>query len=365
MPLRRGMLCSLLLTALLLLTLPTVRSRLFADDGRVSPRLKPARQQPLTVWLIGDRTDSLRLLRREIAAFEKQTPGARVYLRSADAGELYAEGAVRPDVVLFSPGTVLEDALLPIAGDPPCRQDAAIAGVSAGERYALPLWYAPSVLCVPNDWIVGRPAATATATPLFALGTPPPTSAVQPKPTEPPPELPWQSVAGSVAARDGVALAQLAAMCPASERARLTETLTPQWNADGKLKPRGDAALLTLKAYRKALADGKPITGFALTPAASDAALFLGFSRDSALARAFADRLLSADTQSALDEHGLFPVRTDAPHPTGERVARELSRLYQANLLLPNAFAHTREELDQLCRAALTGDPIETLLRLR
>ena len=362
---RRGMLCSLLLTAALLLALPTVWQSVESGGARVSDRLRPARQQPLTVWLIEDRTDSLRLLRREIAAFEKANEGARVYLRNADANELFAADAVLPDVVLFS--ALPEGALLPMAGDLGCRTDAVSAGMSSGELYAVPLWYAPGVLCVPAEWLTSAPAATATATPFFALGTPLPTSAVQPLATEAPPTVPWDVVAERLDATEGVALLQAVSSCPVKLRPALISTLQAQFDADGRLRVAGGsgAYMTTLAGYRKAVSAGAAIVGFPLFPAATDRVLYLGFAKASPLAEAFLGRLLSRETQAMLDEYGLFPTREGVAPAVRDRLTGELEALYEGALLFPNAFAHVRGELNELCRAGLAGDPAEALLRLR
>ncbi len=366
------MLCCLLLTALLLLALPGLTETLTArDPTRVSDRLRPAKQRTLTVWMIGDRTESLGWVKARLAAYEKAHPGARVYLRSADESELYAENAALPDAALFAALSAPERALLPITGAPDCRADAIAAGRAAGTLYAAPLCYAPSVLAVPTALLPVRenappPSAAAPKSYFsFAPATPDP---VQPKTTPRPDEIPWAALVERLSAPEGAALQQLSAMCPADARAGLISALAKQWNAGGERKsPVAETAarVLTVAAYRRALAAGEALTGFAMTPAACDRALLCGVTGEDGAA--LMRWLLSEESQAALAGYGLYPTRPGAPHPAESAAERETSALYASALLLTNAFSHTVKERDALCRSAFTSgnDPVETLLRLR
>ena len=360
------MLVCLLLTAALSAAVPSLwRGLTGPASTRVSDRLRPARQQTLSVWLIADTCDASAWLRRELAAFEKLHPGVRTFLRRADAQELYAQGAALPDVALFSTGAVTrpEAALLALAGDWGVRADALSAGQYRGEQYALPLCFAPMTLCVPERLLASPDrTARATATPKshFSFQT---ASPVQPKQTPAPPEIPWDALADQLAAPEGTALQQLLLTAPAAARAKLIARVGAQWNADGEAI-KGDYAARALPLAQAQKQEGER---FALTPAVSDRVLLGALTRQSESAAALLQWLLSEAAQGDLAAHGLYPLREGAALPQGDALTRELSALYGGPLLLANAFSCAAAERAALCRAGFLagGDPVETLLQLR
>lgn len=390
---RTSILCSLLLTAALLVVLPSLLDGLSQWDGqRMAPRLRPSKTQPLVIWLLTDPTEGGTHLSRQISLFEKQNPGVRVFLRKADATELLAKETVLPDVLLFGPGAFGEPgkALLPLALDMGLSPAALMAGQSAMVQYALPLWVAPSVLAVPAS-LLPLEIAPASPTPssFFQLGTPAPQEEGTPLGQEPPlpqaSEIPWASflLPDVLLQPKGMALQQLLSMCPADFRAALVEGLLRQGTdtprptsppAQGKsVLPKGKAQtaappaarVLSLNACQRATAAGEALVPFPMTPAASENVLFLGLCRESEPALAFVKHLFSQEARGALSSFGLLP--TVPANPSADPLYGSLSALYANNPLLANAFEHTAQELQALCLDGFARqvDPVETLLRLR
>lgn len=102
-----------------------------------------------------------------------------------------------------------------------------------------------------------------------------------------------------------------------------------------------------------------------MEPFVSDRVRYVSLCRDSDLSRAFVRFLLGRERQTAALSRGLMPcaVSEDATDPLA---AAMLGRM-RAGVSLPNAFAHTREELLSLCADGFSraADPVETLLSLR
>lgn len=390
---RTSILCSLLLTAALLLALPSLLEGLPPWDGqRMAPRLRPAKTQPLVVWLLTDPTGSGTFLSRQISLFEKENPGVRVFLRKADVLELTAQGAVLPDVLLFGPGAFGQPGrvLLPLAADMDLSPAALLAGQSAMTQYALPLWIAPSVLAVPAALLPSdiAPASPAPSS-FFQLGTPAPEEkgpqAGEVPAAADPSAIPWEALVqpGALPGPKGMALQQLLSMCPSQFRAALVERLAGQGSPASRPTPspfpskapplKGKAQtpvppgtrVLSLGACQQALAAGEALVPFPMTPAASENVLFLGLCRDSEPARALVAHLLSREAREALSFFGLLPT---VPTPlSADPLYESLAALYAKSPLLANAFEHTPQELQALCLDGFTRqvDPVETLLRLR
>lgn len=379
---RTSALCCLLLAAALLCALPSLLVSLSSQGGeRMAERLRPKTTQMLTIWLISDAAESKKHLNEQIALFEKQNAGVRVYLRRADAEELFTDGAVLPDVVLFSPGVITDPAraLLPIdATHVGCASDGLTAGRSAGVQYAVPLWYAPSVLAVPSVFFPTEaiPLPSPKQSSFFDLSTPAPTPAPNVDSDEsvslPSADLiPWGELLESSAltAPKGIDLIQLLSMCPSAMRPALIASLTGLSSASATSAPTPApiACVMTLAEYQSAVAGGQSLAGFALTPACTQRVLFLGICKDHALSRAFLTYLFSPDSQAALPTHSLLSAAETAAPVQGDPLTRQLARQYQNGLLFPNAFEHTLQELYALCEDAFrrNQDPVETLLRLR
>ena len=262
MPNRRmGLMTSLLLTALLLAAMPGVMARITQqDDNRMAPILRPPKLRTITVWVLGSGVEDGKPLKSLCSSFEKAHPGARVFLRRADAGELYGEDAVLPDVLLFETGAIQEPErfLLPLDGLDPDES----SGLSALVRYAVPLWYQPAYLRYPADW--GDDPWTMLRTP------------------------------GTLRLPEGLALSQLLMTCPIQHREALVAAArTPGAEAQVVYAP-----------------PGEEWGSAALVPEVSDRVRYAALCRQSEDAQAFVQHLLHADVENPLrkaDQAALFP----------------------------------------------------------
>lgn len=379
----------LLLSAVLLITLPTLLEGIQSQDGqRMAERLRPEKARTLTLWVMRDNTAGEKYLGQQIALFEQQHSGVRVFLRKTDLTDLTAEGAVLPDMLLFSPGAFGNPAevLIPLMNVPGVCAEGLLSGQSGGTQYATPLWLAPSVLTLPVEWLPEEISITTapTASSFFDLATPAPTqsqSETQRQLGEA--DIPWEKllIPGALALPEGMAQQQLLSMCPTDMRPALvaalaanesTPTSAPTSAGKGQSAPRatqgpGSAKVMTLAAYEAAIGSGQPLCGFAMSPATTQNVLLAGLCRDSDLARMFLEQLLSGDAQAALSGYSLLPViSVENTLPAGTLTAQLLEK-YQRGLLLPNSFEYTAQELESLCRDGFlrNADPVETLLRLR
>lgn len=340
---RTGTITALLLTAALFLAMPgAVRSCLPKDENRMDERLRPSKLRTLTVWLLpGAMEADSRLIRQLCSQFEKENSGARIFLRTARAEELYAENVVLPDAVLFDTGAITapEGVLLPLAGE--SHASRTFGGVS----YALPLWLDVNVLCLPVEWTGHEDGENPSARESL-LGQEAPVQQTQLLTAE---TLPWERLleSGSIHLPTGIALQQLTLMCPVALRPRLP-------GACGE----GGAEVRTLSRHI-ALGDGK--AACLMTPALSDHVRYIGLCRDSEEARALVR--LFAQSQEALRHH-LLPL---AGGESADGLMGQALSLFGEVFTLPNAFAHSREGLESLCLHAFQSglDPVETLLKLR
>lgn len=339
---RWSVLSALLLTACILWMLPAAWRQVIApDSNRMDIRLRPSRLRTLTVWKLPEDFGDGKLLRAACSAFEKQHDGVRIFLRTATAAELYAPDAVLPDIVLFGTGEIVSpENLLPLDQTHP-------SGMHAGQALAVPLWLSPNVLSLPCEWL-GQPAAPAAQS-LLAHATPVPQkdrSAVLSAS-----QLPWEMLLAEdgLVMPHGVALQQLMLCCPE----KLTE-----------LASTGKASVEPLAKYQKRLSDGEALCAFPLTPAVSDRVRYAALCRDGEDARAFLAFLMKA-WQPQAPAHGLLPLQKSTLQ--SDPLLSSLQLLFSQNITLPNAFAHTREELNALCLDGFVrlADPVETLLQLR
>lgn len=249
MPNRRtGILTSLLLAAALMLLLPGLMKPPMRDHNRMAPILRPPKLRTLTVWLTANGPEDGRLIRNLCSGFEKAHPGARIFLRRADAQEWMEPDAVRPDVLLFAPGEVLSpaDVLLPLEGFD--TQES--SGQSALVRYAVPLWYAPAHLHYPEAWG----------------------------------DDPWQQLRtpGTLALPEGLRLAQLLMSCPMQHRSALIQAAQTQGT---------DARVMAEPAQE----EGR--RSIRLIPEVSDLVRFAAICRDGKDARAFVEYLLQSEAE--------------------------------------------------------------------
>ncbi|GHU71447.1 hypothetical protein AGMMS49992_05460 [Clostridia bacterium] len=155
----------MLLTGLLIWKMPDVLSQYPVNrDGSMRER---SWQGVLRVWVCQDWSSSAAgWVAKQSAAFEKANKGVHVSIRRVLPGAWDADGAVPPDVLVFSPG-VLDDPrelLTPFADSDSFLSEAARSGRWMDEQYALPVALGGyAVLVNEAMW----PAGT-------ALGEPPP-----------------------------------------------------------------------------------------------------------------------------------------------------------------------------------------------
>lgn len=348
---RTGILTALLLTAALFLSMPgMLRSVLSRDPNRMAESLRPPRLHTLTVWMLGKDCEDGKLIAKACAAFEKEHPGVRIFLRNAGSQELLLPDAVPPDVVLFETGSFNfpERALTPLA------DAAAPSGMFAGVSYAVPLWLSPNVLSLPSAWLTADTQSAAAS----LLGASPPKPSGEANTLLAPAQLPWEKLLqpGMLKLPKGVALQQLLSMCPYPKREALSrlpfEAATPQ------------AQVRTLSQHLKASETESQLAGCVLTPAVSDRVRYGAICRDEEEARAFL-RFLQQDFAKEAPALGLIPF--SEVEGTYHPLIHQALTLFQGVHTLPNAFAHLKGELNALCSDAFSrcADPVETLLKLR
>lgn len=311
-----GTIAALLLTAALFLAMPGLMRR-EGDTNRMAEILRPPRMRTLTVWLLPDGPDDRKLIGEICAAFEKQQRGARVFLRRVTAEELYGETAVLPDVVLYATGEINrpEEVLLPLNVEQPHA-----SGQFAGKTYGIPLWYAPEMLCYPQSWG----------------------------------EEPWTMLTkpDTLIRPAGVSLQRLMLSCPETLRrafadallGRVQSTPKPQEKRDSVPPSRGKTptpAPTVPQPARIASVPKENEKTLALAPETSDCVRCVSLCRENEDARAFLTLLEGWETSSFC------------------RAGAEIT--------LPNAYAHTRREIEELCLDGFSrgDDPALTLLRLR
>lgn len=373
---RTGLLTALLLTAALLLCMPGLwRSVVSVGDGRVDDRLRPARQRTLTVWLLPGEMGDREVVVRACAAFEKQRPGARVFLRVVSADEFEGETAVLPDVALFETGAIQtpEAFFLPLvnAGEEP-------SGQLGDVDYAVPLWMHANVLSLPLGWFgqeetqTRQPSLLASAAPAREIQT---QLEIE--------DAPWGLLTqvGALQKPRGVALQQLLFSCPQHLRAQLANACLGKASSAPAATPAPDglettlplscgptptpspdlsrpARVQTLWQHLRAVQSGEALCACVLLPAVSDQTRYAALCRDGEDARAFV-RFLREEAETP----GYLPAREGT---SDDALTRRAQEIYAARTL-PNAFAHTRQELRSLCEDAFRRleDPVTTLLRLR
>lgn len=352
---RAGLLSALLATAALLCAMPGLwRGAMRADSNRMDERLRPPRTRTLTVWLLPGGVDDRKLLNEACAAFEKEAGDVRVFLRTVDAQELMAADAVLPDVALMACGSLTEPerALLPLSVDG--EMDA--SGRSGGVWYAMPLWLAPNVLSLPAEWLRAQPAPQADS----LLGAPAPPEEEDGGGELEAAALPWRRLLGEkgLALPKGVALQQLMFACPVSIRGELAALA----HTDAT---EGQARVCTLSQHLARKQAGEAVEAYALMPCVSDCVRYIALCRDGRDARAFAAFLAGEAVQARTTAYGLLPAQGEAE--ACDALTNTLLARYRESMTLPNAFAHTAQEREAICRDAFlrAADPVETLLRLR
>lgn len=335
----------LALTALMLMCLPvSFRWLIHQGESRVDDSLVPEKGELITLWLLRDDTDSLSMLKKQLAAFEKENKQLRVLLRNADISEMN-DAAALPDAILFGAGDIMspESFLTPLADDYGCSEYAKMCGEADGLLYALPLWYAQSVLAIDVSLLgTDAPERAPTPAPLLPL-MPVETETPQPAREARDERTIWQELIERRAVKKptGIALLQLMCACPADLRGSLIASVS------------GDGLARCLK-YREATATEN--ARLIALPPASDSILLMGLCRGGEGARRLLSYLLSDAVQSALWQEGLFAAREGDYGLAGG-----------SGVTLANAFAGTRDEINEYClRAFMSGeDPVAAMMSLR
>ena len=347
-----GVLGALLATAALMCAIPGL-SRLPLQEDRVHSSLRPAEMSTLTVWLMPGDVGDRKLLGELCAAFEKEHKGVRVFLRVASADEWQGENAVLPDVALFETGDIAmpEELFIPLTG----IEDA--SGMQAGVQRAAALWYAPNVLSVPQKWMPDTEKTTPRPASLLAAATAEP--AGETASLFPLQDAPWEQLLynGALEAPEGIGWQQLLADCPQALRSRLVSALSA-----GSTNAPSAARLETLAAHQARKAKGEALCAFLPSAAVSGKARYAALCRSKREAEAFV-RFLLEHRGEAL-RYGLL---TGGAGSAPDALTQALSELYSTQGVLPNAFSHTRQELNSLCADGFRRmeDPFLTIVRLR
>jgi len=354
--------CVTLALALLFTTVwPHLKPEVGLPPGKARPEARLLR-----VWIISDTLGASGWVTQQAAAFEKTNQGVRVHVRIAMPQDVLSEGAVLPDILLFTPGAFSDPTplLLPIVGESAVRDALARSGRYQGMQYALPVCMAGYALLV-DDAVVPGDADTLSWEALFATAK-------------------AETVRGKVRVSARYALAVPDGLAPAALWALMRDTLpdglrcapsgslpldlctaTPEKAYSDFTAKKAGALLATTRQARKfaaleAAGKGFDIRMYALPAPMTDLVLLAARAQASAnsadLADAFLRQLVSPEAQQALCAHGLFGVREgltlyDASTPLLAAVEHSLT----GDTWLPNAFtwAENRTAITQQAIGAL------------
>ena len=122
------------------------------------------------------------------------------------------------------------------------------------------------------------------------------------------------------------------------------------------------ARVETLSQHLSRLQKGEAVSAFVFPVAVSDRVRYAAICRDGEDARAFVQFL--REHQGDALTHSLIPPGYEGDLP--DALLQALAEAFRTGVL-PNAFAHTRQEILQLCADgfARCEDPVRTLLLLR
>ncbi|MDR0929434.1 MAG: hypothetical protein LBM74_06950 [Oscillospiraceae bacterium] len=149
-----------ILAALYLLYQFPALSRWFTKPS--APEPPSSSIEMVRVWLLEDWSGSaMQWVSRQATAFEKAHRGVRIILKRAQPGDWALEGAVLPDVLLFSGGVLTdpEGLLAPLSPTAPVRDFLQGVGDRGGIPYAVPLAYGGRARLV-NEQKPDAPALT-------------------------------------------------------------------------------------------------------------------------------------------------------------------------------------------------------------
>lgn len=329
---------------------PLLRSQWISQSLKAPPGVKTKEVSLIRVWLIDDRTDAASFLKTQIAQFEKQNSGYRVYLRTALKDELTAEGAVLPDLIIFGPGVIDEPDkwLTVLAGDWSQVTEASRAGKYKGEQYALPVLMGGYALAVDASVGEGWQDIINSATPAKSQGK----SKI--------------SATYALQSAAGTPLMLLSAMegrpTSLSENALSSDfaQLTQQRVYQDFTSKRCHAAMLTvsqIRSFYAIVAAGKGFNIVYKIPSIPFTDLYLcaGIVKGGAESEAagLLAYLLSDDAQQALSEKGLFSVNPDLTlYDESTTLLQAMEELYKTGLMLPNAFTYDQTTIENLSYSA-------------
>lgn len=371
----------LAVTALLAVIFPWTAERFTRRQEAPPPGVSVPKAQVLTVWLLGDGMNGMGYLKNQAAAFEKENPGMRVYLRMAAAQELTAPDAVPPDVVVFRPGDLPspEGLLCPLP-EPDLMDGALRAGKWREQLYAVPIALSGYVLAVDSAYAPKGQAAETPAPSLWEGRMKSPAAEEAPQAAEDT-ELPWKELAKSftAAAQKGKrkTAATYAFQTPPGAAQLLFSSLSEgrQNDLNAAALPEDFAvctakkaysdftsrachgAMLTLNQWRSfqaLVSAGKGFKAQAYAPAFAFTDLYLAAgvtaaTEKSGQALSFVSRLTSRQGQEALAAYGLMTVLKDLRLYGGDTpLLFRLERLYGGELCLPNLFSYTKEQMESI-----------------
>ena len=289
----------LLLTAAALALYPILSHFYFEQQKALPPGISRRETRLLRIWLLGDLQGAEGFLKKQAAAFEKQRPDCRIYLRSAQPSELQAPQTHLPDGVVFAPGCLAnpEALLTPLAGDWPIPDRLLLCGKWQAKQYALPL-------------LLGG----------YALAR--------------------QTQGEGFEAAPGVPLL-LAAPEKASSDAP-TQSKVYENFAAGRV----ERAILTLRQVRSLNAREYPFTAQALAWGFTDLGLAGGVMGPKGLdALAFIQFLLSDESQQGLAAYGLFSVNPALTlYDESTPLMAQAESVFQSHSALPSFFAFDQEK---------------------
>lgn len=278
----------------------------FFQWSRPAPEQLPGVQAPerqlLRIWLVSAPGGGESWLRTCLKEWEKAHPGVMTFLRTVGADELDREGAVPPDVLLYSPGDLSspQNSFAVLTGISGIREELLRTGRWQGQQYGLPLCYAGYALAIDSAL---EPSPAHTPAPTTLLG----------RPAETPPqaaEAPGLPEGVSVLPPEGCGLFALGTILP--HRPDLEAQPLPHRDVYQRFLARQCGAALLTTGQVTALGSGIPyriVTGNeVITDQVFLASLMPGATP--AAAQLLAD-LTSPPYQRRLTAQGLHTVRDD------------------------------------------------------
>lgn len=291
-------------------------------------------QGVVRVWVCGDwSSGGMSWLSKQASLFEKSHSGVKIRLRHAQAGAWTEQGAVLPDLIVFSPGTIdaPEALFTPIVGAEGFLEETLRSGRWQDQQYALPLALGGYAVVIHEKlW----PADTALQTP----------------------KAEKKQVRYALHCSQGGGLVALAQWPEGVVAARTLTThpdlgqAIPDQAYQDFATGRVAAFVCTLDQVRRFAALEAAGKGFtyraqALPSGFCDQLLLAGIPvaerepQRLAMTEALLQTLTQADAQNALTEYGLLPVSAQALPPSNATpLLRAVYLQYLEGLQIPNAY---------------------------